>query len=241
MDIHRGHAASSPAYMTPSRQRSRPSCTVLPVDTVHGETSPLDTGDVTAADLTLRQAAALAGCSPKTVRRAIHAGELPSRYASTAHGAQFSLPYADVDQWARRRRASAAPGAPPPTVDTGLDTSGPVDMPVGTGHEADHTPSQQVDTSTLVQHLLQQIVAPLTAEIARLNDVTRTQAEELGALRERMRVAEAAPLAERPQPHAPAAPVDKPTPAIPTPEATPARPRLSRWEKARAALRRALS
>ncbi len=39
--------------------------------------------------------------------------------------------------------------------------------------------------------VMQQLVAPLAAEIARLGDVTRTQAEEIGLLRERVRVADA--------------------------------------------------
>lgn len=179
MDTGRGRGASVDSPCSPSRQQGWPSCTVVLVNDGH------DASDVTAADLTLRQAAALAGCSPKTVRRAIHAGELPSRYASTAHGAQFSLPYADVARWIGQRQPAAPPA---PTMDTSVDTSGPVDMAVGTGHEPAQEASHAVDTSTLAQLLLQQIVAPLTAEIARLNELTRSQAEELGALRERGRV-----------------------------------------------------
>jgi len=190
------------------RQQAAPSCTVVRVKDGHDAA----VGEVGTADLTLRQAAALAGCSPKTVRRAIHAGELPSRYASTAHGAQFSLPYADVARWIGQRQAAAPPA---PTMDTSVDTSAPLDTRMTTVQEPTQEASQAVDTSTLVQQLLQEIVAPLTAEIARLNDLTRLQAEELGALRERERVY--------------------------APEATTGRPRPSRWEKARAALIRALS
>jgi len=163
------------------RQQGVPSCTVVRVKDGHDTAA----SDVGPADLTLRQAAALAGCSPKTVRRAIHAGELPSHYASTAHGAQFSLPYADVARWTGQRQAAAPPAH---TVDTGMDTSAPLDNRMTTVREPAQEASHVVDTSTLVSQLLQQIVAPLTAEIARLNDLTRTQAEELGALRERGRV-----------------------------------------------------
>lgn len=176
---------------SPSRQRGRPSCTVVLVNDGH------DASDVSAADLTLRQAAALAGCSVKTLRRAIHAGELPSRYASTAHGAQLILPHADIERWIGQRQAAATPA---PTVDTRMDTPGPLDNPTSTVQKASQQGSQDVDTSTLVQHLLQPIVAPLTAEIARLNDLTRTQAEELGALRERVRSQEAGQRGERRQP-----------------------------------------
>jgi len=163
------------------RQQGAPSCTVVRVKDGHDAA----VGEVGPADLTLRQAAALAGCSPKTVRRAIHAGELPSRYASTAHGAQFSLPYADVARWIAQRQAAAPPA---PTVDTSVDISAPLDNRMTTVQEPTQEASHAVDTSTLAQLLLQQIVAPLTAEIARLNDLTRAQAEELGALRERERV-----------------------------------------------------
>lgn len=208
-----------PAW-TPIRQRGQPSCTVLPVDDVHAKASSPDAGNVTAADLTLRQAAELAGCSVKTLRRAIHTGELPSRYASTAHGAQFILPYADVERWIGQRQAAAVHTAPPPTVDTSMDTSAPLDNPMSTVQKGSYGVSQGLDTSTLVQPLLQQIVAPLTAEIARLNELTRTQAEELGALRERVRVYETAQLTERQQPHAQAAPDDEPAPAA-LPSVTP--------------------
>jgi len=191
-------------------------------------------GDVGPADLTLRQAATLAGCSVKTLRRAIHAGDLPGRYASTAHGAQLILPYADVERWIAQRQA---PATSAPTVDTRVDISGSLDNRLTTVQDPTQEASQAVDTGGRVQQLLQEIVAPLTAEIARLNDLTRAQAEELGALRERERVY----TSECQKSHGQAAPLTEPTPASPTPEATTGRPRPSRWEKARAALIRALS
>lgn len=170
-----------------------------------------DAGDVTAADLTLRQAAALAGCSVKTLRRAIHAGELPNRYVSTAYGAQLILPYADVDAWIEKRRPTASPDAPPATLDTGLDTDPPLDKHVTTGQGSAQESGQPLDTSILVQAARQQLVAPLMAEIVRLGDINRVQAEELGALRERVRRYEAQQVPEGSQGQ-PARPVSLPGP-----------------------------
>lgn len=94
-----------------------------------------------------------------------------------------------------------------------------------------------------IQAVMRQLVAPLAAEIARLGDMTRAQAEEIGALRERVRVYEATQLAERQQGDGRAAPVEEDATApVSAPKQTPVgRPRPSRWEKARAALVRALS
>ncbi len=51
-------------------------------------------------------------------------------------------------------------------------------------------PTPPISPTAGMQAVMQQLVAPLAAEIARLGDVTRTQAEEIGLLRERVRVAE---------------------------------------------------
>jgi len=51
-------------------------------------------------------------------------------------------------------------------------------------------PTPPISPTAGMQAVMQQLVAPLAAEIARLGDVTRTQAAEIGLLRERVRVAE---------------------------------------------------
>lgn len=94
-----------------------------------------------------------------------------------AHGrANASMDKRQRDHAREARLCASPPGAEPPTP--------PISPTAG------------------MPAVMQQLVAPLAAEIARLGDVTRTQAEEIGLLRERVRVADA----ERQQANGQAAP-----------------------------------
>jgi hypothetical protein len=68
-------------------------------------------------DVTLRAAMDLAGVSDKTLRRAVHAGELPRHYIQTPRGLQLVFRRADLERWmaahTRRRRVVVPPPAPP--------------------------------------------------------------------------------------------------------------------------------
>lgn len=55
------------------------------------------------AELSVIEAATLAGVSTRTIRRAISEGKLPRTYISTAHGAQLSLPHAAIHRWLQER------------------------------------------------------------------------------------------------------------------------------------------
>src|SRR5262245_44995924 len=70
-----------------------------------------------AEDVTLRAAMDLAGVSDKTLRRAVHAGELPRRYIQMPRGLQLVFRRAHLERWmaahTRRRRVVVPPPAPP--------------------------------------------------------------------------------------------------------------------------------
>ena len=59
----------------------------------------------TDQELSLVEAASVAGVSTRTIRRAITEGKLPRQYVSTAHGAQLSLPRATIERWMAEREA----------------------------------------------------------------------------------------------------------------------------------------
>jgi hypothetical protein len=64
-------------------------------------------------DVTLQEVAQHAGCTVKTVRRAIQAGQLSRRYVMSARGPQLVFTPAEVEQWlgdrVGRRRAGHQP------------------------------------------------------------------------------------------------------------------------------------
>jgi hypothetical protein len=79
----------------------------------------MDIVEPSADDVGIRDAMALAGVSAKTLRRAVHAGELPRRYSPGEHGLQLVFPRAAVERWSaahRRRRRAAAPPSPAPAA-----------------------------------------------------------------------------------------------------------------------------
>jgi len=139
-----------------------------------------DQGTVEAADLTLKQAALLVGCSVKTLRRAIHgttAPSLPTHYIERPTGAQIMIRPADLMQWQQERAGQV----------TTLDTT------VSTGQSAlDTLDTVQPSVSSGSAAIVGGIVAPLVAELAEARRTIQQQAEELGALRERLRASEAA-------------------------------------------------
>ena len=69
----------------------------------------------TDQDLTLEQAAALARRSPKTLRRAVHSGDLPRRYVLGPRGPQLVFDDGTLRTWIAARvpiGQEPAPGAP---------------------------------------------------------------------------------------------------------------------------------
>ena len=59
--------------------------------------------DPSADDLTIQQAAAIACCNAKTLRRAVQAGQLPRHYRMSRHGLQLVFRQGEVEQWMARR------------------------------------------------------------------------------------------------------------------------------------------
>ncbi len=170
-----------------------------------------DQGTVEDADLTLKEAALLAACSVKTLRRAIHgatAPALPMHYVDGVSGAQIMVRRADLLHWQRERSGQVS------TLDNavttgqeGLDTMATVHPSVSSGGAA----------------LIAGVVAPLVADLAEARRTIERLATENGTLRERLAHAERAQ-------DAPAAPVGPG--AAPTPTARPVaswRTRALRW------------
>lgn len=50
-------------------------------------------------NLRIAEAAAIVGCSAKTVRRAVHSGHLPGRYAPGPRGPELLFAQADLARW----------------------------------------------------------------------------------------------------------------------------------------------
>lgn len=64
-------------------------------------------------DVTLTEAALLAGCSTKTVRRAILDGHFPRRYVMSPRGPHLVIQRADLDRWLVARQATSPAGTHP--------------------------------------------------------------------------------------------------------------------------------
>jgi len=54
--------------------------------------------------ITLDEAARLAACNPKTIRRAVARGRLPCQYVSSARGPRLVFQPEDVEHWIQGRR-----------------------------------------------------------------------------------------------------------------------------------------
>jgi hypothetical protein len=88
---------------------------VSPLPEAIGEDAPEAAQHVMTADLTLRQASERAGCSIKTLRRAIAAGALPRRYEPLpGGGGQLLVAAGDLERWMQQRAGGR--------VDNGLTT-----------------------------------------------------------------------------------------------------------------------
>lgn len=179
--------------------------------------------DIGESDLTLRLAAERARCSVKTLRRAIDKGDLPKRYAVGENGPQLVITSEELEAWLDSR-ASMPP---------------PLDKIVSHG-QGRITEAQLSMVSTLqaaIDHAVRSAVEPLVQELGAARVELGATREQLGAERARADhlAAQLAALGGL------AAATSEPAPASPASETTAGRPRASRWEKARAALIRALS
>ncbi len=202
-----------------------------------------------AAVLDLDQAATYAGRKPTTLRRALRADKLPRRYRPGLYGPELVFTPADLDAWLSdmARAVESMPtgvtpaSSPPPQDATATDDAATDSEP--------STALVELDTlSTPIR--LYALVALAYAQ--RLHNVEEAQQhatieaqQQAAALDARLAQLEAR-LQQGQQQAATtgdvmAAPVDELTPAIPAPEATKGQRGRSRWEKARAALIRALS
>jgi len=198
--------------------------------------------------LSLDQAAAYAGRKPTTLRRALRADKLPRRYRPGLYGPELVFAPADIDAWLSdmARAVETMPGTPANTKSDGdvAATNDAAQQPA-----TDSEPSTAlVEPDTLSTPIrLYALVALAYAQ--RLHDVEEAQQQQAAALADvRAQLARLeARQQQQPQLPAvttgdtPAASVDEPTPTIPASEATKGQRGRSRWEKARAALLRALS
>jgi len=138
--------------------------------------------------MTVEEAATVLDKSVETVRRYIRSGRLPAQRVQGHNNQEYRLHPQDVEDAHTQltvrsvdRAGTQAHTQPVDRVDT-------------------HTviqPGRQAPALALVEALLERTVAPLAAanerlalENARLSAITRRQAEELGAARERARQAE---------------------------------------------------
>ncbi len=141
------------------------------------------------AGLAVDEAAAHAGVSDRTIRRALKArpgtaGHLPSWRVKGPRGSEYRISPVEVDLWMGRRDALDA-----------LNADGE-DGHAGTLDSADMLTRPPVQSAG-VQVIIEQLMAPLVeankhqaTELARLQEITRQQAEALGRERHRAEVAE---------------------------------------------------
>ena len=146
-----------------------------------------DQGTVEDADLTLKEAALLAACSVKTRRRAIHGATAPAllmHYVDGVSDAQIMVRRADLLHWQREWAGQV------PTLDNAVTT----------GQErVDTLDTVHLAVSSGSAALIAGIVAPLVADLAEARRTIQQQAEELGALRERLRALDDAQVQQQQQ------------------------------------------
>jgi len=136
------------------------------------------------SDLDLPAAAALAGRSVKTLRRAIKSGRLPSRYVVGRHGPQLVCSRADVDSWLIQRDAevpsmpASHPSAYPPLSEP-RDTAQPWSDLVGMVEQL----SRRVDDlARIVEGLRDRTapsIVPLAARLSELEEGLNQHGEAL--------------------------------------------------------------
>ncbi len=204
--------------------------------------------DTTPALLSLDQAAAYAGRKPTTLRRALRADKLPRRYRPGLYGPELVFTPADVDAWLSDM-ARAVETMPSTAATAKRDGDAAATDDAAQQPATDSEPSTalvELDTLSSPIKLYALVALAYAQRLAAVEEVQQQQADALADVRAQLARLEARPQ-QQPQPPAaptgdtPAAPVDEPTPAIPAPEATKGQRGRSRWEKARAALIRALS
>jgi hypothetical protein len=141
--------------------------------------------DTDAAGLTLDQAAVRAGCSVKTLRRAITLGTLPHHRVQQRRGQAIIVQPADLDAWLLEREQAFAVSSGPGGSDqqAAMSTGDrPVqEMPAEAGHDAGQ--STALVPLAAVSEMIGRTMAPL---VTRLGEAERT----LGAEQERRRIAE---------------------------------------------------
>jgi len=141
----------------------------------------------TDAGLAVDEAAAHAGVSDRTIRRALKAragdaGYLPSWRVKGPRGSEYRIAAAALDEWMGRREA--------------LDGETGQAGKTGTLDSQDRLTRPPVQSAG-VQVIIEQLMAPLVeankhqaTELTRLQEITRQQAEALGRERHRAEVAE---------------------------------------------------
>lgn len=137
------------------------------------------TPEVGEDDLTLRQATDEVPCAVKTLRRAIHKGELPTRYALGPNGPQLIVTRPELEHW---RAVRDDPSRPPLTLDTPLDkdvSHGQVDTP-------QPTLSMVSTLQAAIDQAVRSAVVPLVDELHATRTELGDTREQLGAARERV-------------------------------------------------------
>jgi len=154
----------------------------------------LDTGDAGAglsndAGLAVDEAAAHAGVSDRTIRRALkarggHAGHLPSWRVKGPRGTEYRISLAALDEWMGRRDALDSDTANTGHADT-LDSQARLARGASLASLADTSVQ-----SAAVQTIVEQLVAPLVDHLDRTQRELGAVREELGRERHRAEVAE---------------------------------------------------
>ena len=153
------------------------------------DTEHIGAGLSNDADLAVDEAAAHAGVSDRTIRRALkarggHAGHLPSWRVKGPRGSEYRISLAALDEWMGRRDALDSD-----TTNTGQ--TGTLDSQARLARGA--SLASLADTgvqSAAVQTIVEQLVAPLVDHLDRTQRELGAVREELGRERHRAEVAE---------------------------------------------------
>lgn len=155
--------------------------------------------EIGESDLTLNTAADEAGCSVKTLRRAIHKGELPKRYALGSKGAQLVVTRTDFEQWRTARGNVPTRGVSMDTPAVSKDDPMDRDMSTRQGHVSEGQMSTVFTLQAVIDQAVRGAVEPLVAELHDTRAELGDTREQLGAAHERVAHLEVQ-LAERQAP-----------------------------------------
>jgi len=140
-----------------------------------------------SAGLTVREAAALSGCHPQTVRKAIRKGELAAQKTQGAHGAEWRIRREDLESWPLSAKREQQKGEPTLSQTHSRLVAIEARLRELTEGQKALLPSQEERQARAeAEQRRQEELGELGEAVGELTTLANAQTEEIGRLRQEM-------------------------------------------------------